>query len=251
MKFSIITCTYNSERYLQKNIDSLKNQSFQDFEHIFIDGFSTDKTVEVIREYQKEFPGKVKFFQFEPKGIGDAMNRGIEKSSGEYINHLHSDDSFYNNKVLEKVANFIKKKGHPDWIYGKAEFSDGNMGRIIPHRNIYKKARYWLLLVTNYIPHQSVFLKKEVFKKFGMFNEEYKNSMDYEMWIRLSKNNLSSIFLNEIICNFSVRNDSQSSSGMNICSDENKEIRKIYIKTKLVSAIINKISRLSERRKFF
>lgn len=251
MLFSIITCTYNSEKYLQKNIDSVKNQTFHDFEHIFIDGFSTDKTVEIIKNYQKEFPEKVRFFQFEPRGIGDGMNKGTERSSGEYINHLHSDDSLYDDKILEKVAKFIEKKRHPDWIYGKANFSDGKRSKIIPHRNIYRKARLWLLLITNYIPHQAVFLKKEIFEKFGLFDTAYKNSMDYEMWVRLSKNKIPSIFLDEIVCNFSVRNDSQSSVGANICPNEHKKIRKTYAETGIFRAIINGIAYFNEKRKFF
>lgn len=251
MRFSIITCTFNSEKYLQKNINSVKNQSFRDFEHVFIDGFSTDKTVEMIRKYQQEFPEKVTFFQFKPKGIGDAMNKGIERSFGEYIIHLHSDDSFYSSRVLKDVNDFIKKNNHPDWIYGKANFFNGEKNKIIPHRNIYKKARHWLLLITNYIPHQAVFLKRKLFNKFGMFDKKYKNSMDYELWLRLSKNKIPSKFLNKIICNFSVRNDSQSFTGTDICSNEHKEIKKYYVKTKLIRAIINGISYFNERRKFF
>ncbi|MFZ2881515.1 MAG: glycosyltransferase, partial [Candidatus Moraniibacteriota bacterium] len=154
---------------MQKNIDSLKNQTFKDFEHIFIDGFSTDKTMDIIEKYRKDFPEKVRVFQFPAKGIANAMNIGIEKSKGKYINHMHSDDSFYSNNTLDKISNFINKNNHPDWIYGKALFTDIENGnkRIIPHRMIYKKIRYWLFFLTNYIPHQSVFLKREMFEKYG------------------------------------------------------------------------------------
>lgn len=215
MRFSIITCTYNSEDYIRDNINSVKNQSFNDFEHIFIDGYSTDSTVEIIKKYQQEFPKKVKLFQFKPNGISNAMNKGIENSRGEYLIHLHSDDSFCTNRILEDVENFIIENGSPDWIYGKAKFNDIRKGnsRIIPHRTIYHKVRFWLLLLTNYIPHQSVFLKKSVFEKHGNFDETLKNSMDYDLWLRLSKNKVQSKFINKIICNFSIREDSQSTIG--------------------------------------
>jgi len=93
MKFSIITCTYNSEKYLQENINSVESQIFHNFEHVFIDGNSSDKTIEIIKKYQKKYPHTVKLLQCEPKGISNAMNHGINQSSGQYIIHLHSDDS--------------------------------------------------------------------------------------------------------------------------------------------------------------
>ena len=253
MKFSIITCTYNSERYLQKNIDSIKNQTFRDFEHIFIDGFSTDKTMEIIEKYRQEFPEKVKVFQFPAKGIGNAMNEGIKKSSGEYLIHLHSDDSLFSNSILEKVSEFIKKYKNPNWIYGKAKFINEKAKDIlvVPHRKIYQKARFWLLLMTNYIPHQSVFIKKEIFEKFGNFNEYYKNSMDYEMWLRFTKNKIPSTFINEIICNFSVRDDSLSSQNKNNCKNENILIIKKYANNKIIQHILSIIIRINFLRNFF
>ncbi len=101
------------------------------------------------------------------------MNKGIKKSQGEYIIHLHSDDSFFNEKILKNINNFIEHNNSPDLIYGKANFINTENGnsRIIPHRKIYHKIRFWLLLLTNYVPHQTVFIKKEMFDKWGMFDE--------------------------------------------------------------------------------
>jgi len=248
MKFSIITCTYNSEAYLQKNIDSVKNQAFQDFEHIFIDGFSTDKTIEMIKKYQQEFPDKVKLFQFEPKGIAHAMNKGIGVSSGDYINHLHSDDSFFNNDILQTLSDCINFHADIDWFYGKANFinAEKSASRIIPHRKIYRKIRYWLLLLTNYIPHQSVFIKKAVFNKFGTFDENLKNIMDYDMWIRLSKNKVPAKFIDKIICNFSVRKYSQSAIGNN----ENIIVYRKVLKSKLLLRTLRLIDEINKKRNF-
>lgn len=249
MKFSIITCTYNSEKYLKKNINSVKNQTFQDFEHIFIDGFSKDKTVEIIKKYQKEFPKKVKLFQSPARGIADAMNKGIKKSNGQYLIHLHSDDSFFNKKVLENVSRFLEKNKKPAWIYGKANFINTvtKKSRIVPHRKIYHKARFWLLLLTNYIPHQAVFLKKSVFKKYGLFNERFKNSMDYEMWLRLTKNQVKSKFINRVICDFSVRPDSQSRIG--VSKQEHLIIIDKLVKNNLLKKTLKLIHRINQKRK--
>lgn len=236
-------------RYIEKNINSVKNQTFQDFEHIFIDGFSSDKTVEIIKEYQKQFPNKVKTYQFKPKGIAHAMNKGIEKTNGEYLIHLHSDDSFYEKTTLEQVDRFIEKNHKPDWVYGKAKFInfENNTFRIIPHRKIYQKIRFWLLLLTNYIPHQSVFLKKKVFEKYGFFDESLKNSMDYDLWVRLSKNKVRSKFIDEIICNFCVREDSQSTTGK--LNNEHSTVYQKYLKNRLLILFLNFIDRINKKRK--
>ncbi len=250
MKFSIITCTYNSEIYIKKNIGSVKNQTYKNYEHIFIDAFSTDSTVEIIKRYQQEFPDKVKLFQFKPNGISNAMNRGIEKSQGEYLIHLHSDDSFYDNKILTNTNNFINNNSFPDLIYGKAKFINTETGnyKIIPHRRIYQRIRFWLLLLTNYIPHQAVFLKRSAFEKYGMFDEQYKNSMDYEMWLRLSKNKIDSEFFNLIICNFSLQPNSQSTIGKENCLTENRKIKEKYLRNKQLLKILNWIEMINSKR---
>jgi glycosyltransferase involved in cell wall biosynthesis len=228
MKFSIITCTYNSEKYLETNIKSLESQTCQDFEHIFIDGFSTDKTIEIIKRYQKRYPDKVKLFQFEPKGISNAMNKGIEKSNGIYINLLHSDDSFYDESVLKDVGDFVDKY-NPEVVYGKtkAHNLDNDKYLIWPSRKIYETIKFWKLLFMNYIPHQSAFVKKEVFEKYGCFDENLKSIMDYELWLNFSKNNVDFKFFDRIISNFTIRKDSQST--VDKFNTEQVQIHKKYL----------------------
>jgi glycosyltransferase involved in cell wall biosynthesis len=249
MKFSIITCTYNSEKYLQNNIDSCKKQTYQNFEHIFIDGNSQDKTATIINEYKNNYPSQVKLFSFPPKGIANAMDEGIKKAQGEYLIHLHSDDTFNNAKVLEKVAAFLEQKNNPDWIYGKANFinTQNNQSRIIPHRRIYHKARLWLLLLTNYLPHQAVFLKKDVFQKYGLFDETLKNAMDYEYWLRLTKNKVKSTFIDLVICNFSVRPDSQSERFSSV--PDHLILLQKYVKNNLYRKFLEWLLKINSQRK--
>ncbi|MFA5986239.1 MAG: glycosyltransferase family 2 protein [Parcubacteria group bacterium] len=236
MKFSVITCTYNSAKYLQENIDSVEAQTYEDFEHIFIDGFSTDGTMAIIETYQQKHPDRVKVFQSEPRGISHAMNEGIKRSAGEYLIHLHSDDSFYDDHVLRKVDDFIKKNHEPLWLYGKARVvnvANKKTTIIPPRRYFYDKSRFWLLLlVSNYIPHQSVFIKKQIFEKYGYFDETLKNYMDLDLWLKLTQKNVHAKFINEIICNFSIREDAQSTIGR--ANTENVILYERYVKNRFV-----------------
>jgi glycosyltransferase involved in cell wall biosynthesis len=231
MKLSIVTCTYNSSEYLEKNILSVKNQNFQDFEHIFIDGFSTDETVNIIKRYQEESPNQVKFFQFKAEGISKAMNQGVMESTGEYIIHLHSDDSFYDNKVLDDTTSFLEKNNYPDWIYGKINVLKKDKSNVIfPTKKIWQKEdgdfiKNYLLKYYNYIPHQAVFIKKMIFEKFGYFDETLKCGMDPDLWLRI-RTKTRWFFFDRIISNYSIRAGAQS-SGLKNKGENNEEFRMI------------------------
>lgn len=217
-KFSIITCTKNSARYLKDNIGSVARQTFRDYEHLFVDGYSNDGTKEMISEYQKTNPPRIIFFQTEPKGIADAMNRGIECSRGEYLIHLHSDDYFHDEKALEEVNRFLENNVNPDWIYSK-EMQVGSSGREIKVPNdkaIFKMgsksflSRY-LLKYHDFVRHQSVFIKKSVFEKFGYFDESFPIAMDYDFWLRI-RNKTHWLFFDRITDCFRMHDDGASSS---------------------------------------
>lgn len=236
LKFSIITCTYNSAEYLEKNIKSVKNQNFNNYEHIFIDGFSNDGTIDILKEYQEEYSQKVKIFQFKPEGISNAMNKGIKNSSGEYLIHLHSDDSLFDNNALKDASEFLDANNHPDWIYGKINVLENNKIKgIFPLKKVWFKNKKdlfksYLLKYYNYIPHQAVFIKKEIFNKFGVFDEKLKFGMDQDLWLRI-RNKTNWFFFDRVISNFSLRPDAQSSGFKN--KKENEEntliVKKRYL----------------------
>ena len=113
-KISIITVTKNSEKYLEKNILSIHNQSYKNYEHIIIDGGSTDKTLDIIHKHKK----KIKYFISEKdKGLYDAMNKGIKKSSGHIIGILNSDDIYYKD-ALKIVNKYFKRYLKIDFLFG-------------------------------------------------------------------------------------------------------------------------------------
>lgn len=227
-RFSIITCTKNSVKYLKDNIDSVRSQTFSDYEHIFIDGFSNDGTKELILEYQKKYPDKVKLFQSEPKGIANAMNEGIDVARGKYLIHLHSDDYFYDSAVLNDVTKFLDEK-KPDWIYSKELRVASSKQRIglFVDKTIFKfGSKYllskYLLKYFDFIRHQSVFIKKDVFKKFGYFDSRFDIAMDYEYWLRI-KDKTYWIFFDRVVDCFRIHDDGASSSPhakTKMCIDE-------------------------------
>jgi len=191
LKFTIVTCTYNSAKFLKENISSVENQDYKYFEHLFIDAFSTDGTVNIIKDYQLRHPDKVRLIKQEPKGISNAMNVGIKNSKGEIIVHLHSDDYFYNNHVLSLVDK-IFGNGSTMVVVGNCIYKKDDGFHTIWPKNRFV---FWLfckfmgayLFFRNGIPHPATFIKKEVFGRRGMFLENLKVVMDYELWFRLLK----------------------------------------------------------------
>jgi glycosyltransferase involved in cell wall biosynthesis len=205
--FSVITSTLNSEKFIQKNLESVKSQNFDNFEHIIIDGYSSDNTLNIIRSFERRFPAygrKVRIYKHIPKGVADSFNKGVIHAKGEYLIHLNSDDFFNDPKVLSRSSRFIEKNNFPDWIYGRVLVIDhrGRKIGIFPYFKIFQESNYELLKVSNYIQHQSVFIRKDVFKKLGLFDEKI-ISTDYEYWLRIGKRTRW-LFHNQIVAKFRI-----------------------------------------------
>lgn len=183
---SVITCTYNSEKYLEENVQSVQAQTFTNFEHIFIDGYSKDNTLSILKKY-KGNNNNVQIYKQKPMGISAAMNEGINKASGRYILHLHSDDKLADKNSLKNAAQLLST-GKYDMVIGKiVEINeDGKSFGSFPPRWVFNTPNIFLNFL-NFIPHQGVFLSKEVFEKEGLFDTKYKYCMDYDMWLRIYK----------------------------------------------------------------
>ena len=199
--FTIITPTLNSEKYLEECIKSVESQSFKNLEHIFIDSFSKDNTLNILRKYKKRNPKKVFIYKYPKKGISDAFNKGIKHSKGKYLNFLGSDD------LLEKDALKIvydnMKDGKYSWCYGNFDIIN-EKGKIIKRKR-YKLENYSYLnlYIHLYICHQTVFMKKNIFNKYGLFDSKLKYAMDHEYWLRIGKKEFPK-YLNNKLCNFRI-----------------------------------------------
>jgi len=243
--FSIITCTYNSEHFIEKNLRSILNQKCQDYEQVVIDGYSKDKTVKLVNRYKNKGLN-VKVFKKIPKGISNAFNEGVKKSSGKYIFFLNSDDSFFDSKVLESVKSYLRRHQELDWIYAKINVVDdgGKKVGVFPRRNVFQTSNKLILKYFSYIPHQAVFMKKEVFNKLGSFDESLSSSMDTDLWYRLM-NKTKWHFFNKIIADYTLRSDAETSSRKNrkknILVLEKVQLRYLGIFEMKVARVINRL----------
>lgn len=257
MKFSIITITLNSAKTLEETLESVRGQSFKDFEHIFVDGNSTDNTLTLLETYKQQTGDRVKVFQSKPKGISAAMNEGIRHASGDYIMHLHADDTLCDADVLSDVVEFLEQK-KIDWLYGKIMVQDErgkNMGTF-PDKKIFQASyrdrfKSWLLQLFNYIPHQAVFIRRDCFEKFGLFDESLTSAMDPDLWLRIrTKTNWT--FMNRCISTFRLRSDSQTGSKEK--QKENREnVRQVHGRhlTGLTYVLARMISKMVRIKQYF
>lgn len=180
LTFSIITCTWNSESFLAESINSVLSQDHPDIEYIFVDGGSTDGTLDMIRT----IPRKVTLIENVRGGIARAMNSGIEVATGDVIAHLHSDDYYAHPKVLSHAVQALEQTGAA-WAFGRC-MSDIE-GERIPENYIIPRYDYQRLLKGNFIPHPATFVRRDMFTRVGGFNELIKYAMDYDLWLRLGK----------------------------------------------------------------
>lgn len=180
--FSIITCTYNSGKFVQQALDSVCQQTFQDYEHIIVDGNSTDNTKSLIEQYQKNYPDKVRILYQVPAGIAAAMNAGNQAAQGKMLSFLNSDDAYASNNVLDLVYKAFQQFPDKQWYLGDQDYID-ETGKITEHATTPEYSYAWLKR-TSYIPHQAAFLSKAVLDQVGGF-ANYKYGMDYDSWLKI------------------------------------------------------------------
>jgi len=179
-KFSIITVAYNSESTIRDTLESVLQQTFEDYEYIIVDGNSTDHTLDIVKEYEKKFSGRLTYISEPDEGIYDAMNKGIRMAKGDIIGIINSDD-WYEKDALLKV--YEQSVDSPYAIYyGYMRIIDESNGKeircTINHPDYIREAM---------INHPATFVSRKVYEEFGMFDCQYKMSADYDFIIRMTK----------------------------------------------------------------
>lgn len=173
MKISIITPTWNSEKTIMRNLDSIHSQRDVQIEHIIIDNLSSDATLDIIQE--SGYP--IRILSEKDKGISDAFNKGIKESSGEIIAILNSDDCFAGPNSLKRVLEAFNAQAC-DIVHGDMIFIDEVYGSNV------RKPLLCPIEVAFPFNHPAFFVKRSVYEKYGLFNESYRLAMDYEFVCR-------------------------------------------------------------------
>lgn len=181
MKVSIITATFNSATTVHNTIESIIAQDYPDIEHIIVDGASKDDTIKIVSSYGN----KISRIISEPdKGIYDAMNKGIEAATGNIIGILNSDDFFAANDVISRtITEFINDKTI-DGIYSNLYYVKQDDPDIIVRHWVSKPFKQKSFLRGWHPPHPTLYLKKEVYEKYGFFNLDLPLAADFELMLR-------------------------------------------------------------------
>ncbi len=174
-KISIITINFNCKTGLKRTFDSIFVQTYIDFEYIVIDGGSNDGSKEVIEFHQNNIDYWV---SEKDNGIYHAMNKGIQVAKGEYLLFMNSGDALVNDfNILNKCSLILKEEIVAFDCFLKKD-------NIIIGRRTHFENPTLFYVYKNGFKHQSTFIKKSLFQKFGLYNENYKIASDYEFWIR-------------------------------------------------------------------
>lgn len=184
MKISIITATYNSAQTLGYTIESVIRQTYPDIEYIIVDGASTDDTQQIVKRYEPQLRGKMKWLSEKDHGIYDAMNKGIQMATGDIVGILNSDDYFTSDDIIEQMASAFHDESI-DAVYGDIHFiRNGQPDKCIRYYSSKRFSPVWLRF--GFMPaHPSFYCRRKIFKKAGLYKTDYQIGSDYEMMVRL------------------------------------------------------------------
>lgn len=184
MKISIITATYNSAATIRDTIESVLRQTYTDYEYIIKDGGSKDDTLNICKEYESRFEGRIKIISAPDKGIYDAMNVGIEAATGDVVGLLNSDDFYTSDDVLQTIVDAFLKNDI-DATYGDIHFvKEGALDKQVRYYSSAHFKRKYMRL--GFMPaHPSFYCKKACYEKYGYFDTSYKIAADFENLLRL------------------------------------------------------------------
>jgi glycosyltransferase involved in cell wall biosynthesis len=181
MQITVITVCYNRKATIEKAIKSVLEQNYHNIEYIIIDGNSTDGTKEIIESYRD----KISQYISEPdNGMYDAINKGLQLASGDVIGLMHSDDEFYDKNAISKIVARFNFDPSTEGVYGDGVYvSNDAEERLIRNRiggtfSLQKVKLGWLPL------HPTVYLKKSIIDKYGLYNLDFKIASDTEFLLR-------------------------------------------------------------------
>lgn len=244
-KFSIITVCFNSEKTIEDTLLSVFSQSYSNIEYIVIDGKSTDGTLAIVNKHKEKI---AKIISEKDNGFYDAINKGIDLCTGEYVAILNSDDFYIDTTVVQEIVNqFIKH--NVDAVYGDLQY--------VERTNTNQVTRTWIsgiytegMFYKGWMPpHPAFFVKKDCYTKFGKFNLTLKSAADYELMLRfIHVNKIKVAYLPKVLVKMRVGGMSNNSIWNRIKA--NREDKLAWelngVKPKVLTFIRKPLSKLSQ-----
>lgn len=180
LKISVVTAVYNSEKTVADAINSVASQTYNDVEHVIIEGRSTDGSLDVIQRYKHD---RMNVLSEPDDGIYDALNKGIRRSKGDIIGFVHSDDFLANNEVLSTVAKAFKNP-EVEAVFSDLDYvSQEDHSRVIRHWSTgpFEKSR----LKRGWMPaHPTLYVRNDIYERFGLYDTEFGIAADYDFILR-------------------------------------------------------------------
>jgi glycosyltransferase involved in cell wall biosynthesis len=220
LKISIVTPTFNQGRYIRDCIDSVLSQNYCQWEHIVIDGGSSDETVEILRSYQH-----LKWISEKDKGSVFALNKGIKMATGDIVGWLNSDD-FYEPDIFKIVVDEFENLKF-NFICGNLNFVDKNKNIVSKDSTVKCDLEYLVRKDPYVIRTPAAFYSRKILEKAGYFDEAYKIVFDYEMFVKLLTTEKIK-FVNKTISNYRFHEDTLSKNNVRKQTLELWEISKKY-----------------------
>lgn len=244
MKISIITVCKDAATTIRDTLESVANQSWPDIEHIIIDGLSNDNTLEIAGSY----PHISAVVSERDAGLYDAMNKGIERATGEIVGILNADDFYSGRDVIEKVAGIFKAV-NCDALYGNLVYVDRN--EINKVKRTWRSGDYQLHNLYNgwSLPHPTFFVKRSLYVQYGLYDTRFMISADYELTLRfLLKYQVSVKYLDETLV--VMRTGGTSNRNLKSRFQANREDRQAWVvnglKPHLFTLILKPLTKLKQ-----
>ena len=220
-RISIVTPSLNQGAYIEANIKSVLNQEYPNFEHIIIDGGSTDGTIDILRKYDH-----VIWVSEKDSGQSEAINKGFKRANGEILAWLNSDDCYEPN-AFKTIAKELNRDEGKYFVFGDCNVIDGK-GEIIgfikgKYKGQSSLIEYWK---DAYIPQPAVFFYRDLLHEIGFLNESLHYAMDWDFWLRISEK-YSLFYVNKPLSNFRSHGK-QKTGGYEIFEPELYRISKRY-----------------------
>lgn len=208
MKISVVTAVFNRASTIAEAVESVQRQTYPYLEHVIQDGGSSDGTLDQIAKLAAM---NTNVTSERDTGIYDAINRGIDRATGEIIGLMHSDDFFADDTVLEKVAAAFASPG-VDGVYGDLQYvSADDPTRIVRH---WRSGQYHPSLLKHgwMPPHPTLYLRREVYERYGVYDTSFSIAADYDAMLRyLATGKIKLAYIPEVLVKMRLGGESNRS----------------------------------------